>query len=80
MSLNNFHKDMLNEINSINLNNHLRNDLFNHVHNRGYRNSCNFIKKDHYTFEEVLLIIKSIDDIWENIYINNNQYSQQYIS
>ena len=68
MSLNNFHKDMLNEINRINLNNHFRNDLFNHVHNRGYRNSFNFIKKDNYTFEEVLLIIKSIDDMGKHIY------------
>jgi len=43
----------------------------------GSRPSIEFVKKSHYTFEEVIHILKNIDLAWE--YTNANNHQSSYI-
>ncbi len=92
MSLTNFHKDMIKELNIISnqsVNKQENNQLFSHVNATGHRQSINFIKKPQYSFEEIIELINYLDTIWEksihenlqqNISVQKINYSSQYIS
>lgn len=45
-----------------------------HGHQNGMRKSVEFIKKDYYTFDELLQIINNIDNSWEETNRQNFTY------
>ena len=59
MALNNFHKDLFNQLN------HINQDMFKHIHHHGFRQTIEITKKETYTFHEMINIINYLDNIWE---------------